>query len=139
MIHNSILRNYQNEYHTRLLVEKALVENNFDWLSLEITNKLLHGKGRFLIGSKNYDIEINYSPFFKFRFDRIFIKSEKIVYNDDIHIYPDLSLCLYHPTIDRPFLKIIPLYKMIPRIVEWCINYENYKKYSVWISKEIKH
>ena len=54
-------------------------------------------------------------------------------------ICKDLSLCLYHPIIDKPTFRIIPLFQMIPWISEWIVFYEQWKKYGVWLGKEIKH
>ncbi|WP_203256511.1 hypothetical protein [Hyunsoonleella ulvae] len=124
-----------------LNTEKALVENYFQWLSLKIHNqkKLLYGKGNLKFNTKSYDVELYYSPFFNFRHDRIYIRDKSIKYNDDIHLYKDLSLCLYHPVIDKPLLSGIPLYKMIPWITEWIVFYEKYREYGVWLGKEIKH
>lgn len=33
----------------------------------------------------------------------------------------------------------IPLFRMIPWITEWIIFYEQWKKYGIWLGKEIKH
>jgi len=139
MVEKIINENYKNNYRLNLILEKNLVELNFDWLKFKILNKVLVGSGRFYIGQKKYDIEINYSPYFAHRNDRIYVKSENIVFDDRIHVYADLSLCLYHPQIDKPPFQTIPLYKLIPRIIEWCIYYENFKVYKVWLGKEIKH
>lgn len=139
VIEKIINENYKRDYKINLILEKNLVELNFDWLKLKILNKIIRGNGRFYIGKKFYDIEINYSPFFNNRNDRIYIKSEKIIYDKRIHLYGDLSLCLYHPVIDKSPYQIIPLYKLIPRIIEWCVYYENFKLYKVWLGKEVKH
>jgi len=133
---------YNKNPHLNLLVEKHIAEQHFDWLKFEVFGNYLHGKGTLLIGSKKYSVEIFYSPsHYKKtkRFDKIFIKDERIIYNDDIHVYGDLSLCLFHPIIDKPLFNIIPLYKIIPRISEWCVHFEEYIKYGVWLGKEIKH
>lgn len=124
-----------------LNAEKSLVEKHFEWLDLKIlTNKkILFGKGTIYFKNKSYDIELYYSPFFNFRYDRISIKDKSIKYNDAIHLYKDMTLCLYHPIIDKPLFRGIPLYKMIPWITEWIILYEKYKQYGVWLGKEIKH
>lgn len=124
-----------------LNLEKALLESHFEWLNLNINyeNKVLFGKGTLNFKNKRFDIELFYSPFYNFRYDRIYIKDKSINYNDDIHLYKDLSLCLYHPIIDKPLLRGIPLYKMIPWITEWIVLYEKYKQYGVWLGKEIKH
>lgn len=124
-----------------LNIEKALVEKHFEWLDLKIhhQNKAIFGKGTLNFKNKRYDIELYYSPILSYRYDRIYIKDKSIKYNDDIHLYKDLSLCLYHPIIDKPMLRGIPLYKMIPWITEWIVLYEKYKQYGVWLGKEIKH
>lgn len=124
-----------------LNIEKSLVEKHFEWLDLKIhhQSKVLFGKGTLNFKNKKYDIELYYSPFLSYRYDRIYIKDKSIKYNDDIHLYKDLSLCLYHPIIDKPILRGIPLYKMIPWITEWIVLYEKYKQYGVWLGKEIKH
>lgn len=124
-----------------LSIQKYIIEQNFSWLNLKILekNKTLYGSGTLNINGKNYHIEIYYSPFFNNRYDRIYIKDKSIIYNDKIHLYRDLSLCLYHPIIDKPKLQTIPLCKMIPWITEWIIFYNQWKKYGVWLGKEIKH
>lgn len=119
-----------------------MVEKYFNWLnlSIDIKNKSLVGKGILNIGEKSYSIQLSFSPFFPYRYDRIFIQDKSIKYNDNIHLYAvDLSLCLYHPIIDQPVLNKIPLFKMIPWISEWIVFYEQWKKYGVWFGKEIKH
>lgn len=131
----------KKNWYVFLNIEKSLVEKHFEWLDLRIlaNKKTLFGKGTLNFEKEIYEIEIYYSPFYNFRYDRVYIKTKSIKYNDDIHLYGDLSLCLYHPVIDKPLLRGIPLYKMIPWIIEWIILYEEYKKYGVWLGKEIKH
>lgn len=124
------------------MVQKALVEKYFDWLDvwIDTNEKSLKGVGKLKIGDKSYLIRLSFSPFFPFRYDRIFIEDKSIKYSNDIHLYGnDLSLCLYHPVVDQPLLRKIPLFKMIPWISEWIIFYEQWKKYGVWLGKEIKH
>ena len=132
----------QKNVDSFLLIQKVLVEKHFTWLDLQIKNKILFGNGVLQIGKKKYSISLSYSPLFHNshnRPDRIFINDPRIQYNSKIHIYDDLSLCLYHPYIDKPFHRIMSLYKIIPWISEWCIHYEEFKKYGVWLGKEIKH
>lgn len=136
------INQYKKNYYLNLTIEKYLVESHFKWLKFELKGKVLCGKGNLIIGAKKYKVELYYSPFFyenTRRFDKIYIKDKRITYDDDIHVYKDLSLCLYHPIIDKPRLGQIPLIKIIPRITEWCIHYEEFLKYGVWLGKEIKH
>ncbi|MEN2436278.1 hypothetical protein AAH994_12760 [Weeksellaceae bacterium A-14] len=142
ILEENIKKQNQKRWFPYLLVQKALVEKYFDWLDvwIDTNEKSLKGVGKLKIGDKSYSIRLSFSPFFPFRYDRIFIEDKSIKYSNDIHLYGnDLSLCLYHPVIDQPLLRKIPLFKMIPWISEWIIFYEQWKKYGVWLGKEIKH
>lgn len=133
------LQEYKDNWLINLIVEKQIIQERFNWLNLSIQGKVLSGKGCITANGKKYCVEINYSPFFRFKMDDIHITNHKIEYHDDIHVYGDLSLCLYHPRIDKPVFGVVPLHKMIPWITEWCHFYEEWKKYGVWLGKEIKH
>ena len=138
-LEESVLKQYRNNWLVHLLVEKHLIQQQFDWLSLVVKGKMLVGSGVLHVDESEYEIQIQYSPFFKFKMDSIQVTNHKIKYNDDIHVYGDLSLCLYHPVVDKPALGIVPLHKMIPWISEWCHFYGEWKKYGVWLGREIKH
>lgn len=138
-LEHRVLSEYRRNCYLNLIYEKYLVEKNFDWLQLRIVEDMILGEGCLNIGSNKYNIELKFSPFFNYRFDRIYIQDNSIKYSDETHLYRDMSLCLYHPVLDRPFLKTIPLYVIIPWISEWCIFYEEWKKYGIWLGKEIKH
>jgi hypothetical protein len=139
---NKRVENYKKNYKILFEIEKYFIEKNFDWIKIEINGKLLMGKGNLKTGKKTFPVEIHYSPFFfdSFgRFDLIRIKDVTLKYNKDIHVYRNLSLCLYHPIIDKEPSETIPLVRMIPWITEWCVHYEEWKKYKVWLGREIKH
>ncbi|OPC06980.1 hypothetical protein BAS09_18255 [Elizabethkingia ursingii] len=137
----NIRKENQKNWFSFLIVQKALVEKYFDWINLHINkdSKSLEGHGILKIGEKFYSIRLTYSPFYLFRYDRIYIDDKSIKYNDDIHLYKDLSLCLYHPVVDQSFRVKMPLYEIIPWISEWIIHYVQWQKYGVWLGKEIKH
>lgn len=142
----TIMEELINKYHREnwdlfLSVQKDLVEKQFDWMELMIDrkNKQLIGKGDLTIASRKFPIILSYSPFNMNRYDRIFISDGEIKYHRDIHVYGDLSLCLYHPQIDQGPFRKIPLVKMMPWISEWIVFYLQWKKYGVWLGKEIKH
>lgn len=124
-----------------LETHRYLAEKKFGWLNWHLNRKhwLLEGSGKIIIDKQTYTIKIWYSPFFPNRYDRIFITSPFIEYNDKIHFYRDLSLCLYHPVFDVPQGQIVPLYRIIPWISEWIINYKKWQKYGIWFSNEIAH
>jgi hypothetical protein len=140
-LENSIRKYHQDNWEMFLSVQKTLVEQHFDWIKLYIDkkDKRLIGKGNLQIGKKNQPVILSYSPFNGLRYDRIFIIDNQLKYHRDIHLYSDLSLCLYHPLIDQGLLRKIPLAKMVPWIGEWIIFYQQWKKYGVWLGKEIKH
>lgn len=146
MNHITTLEELINKYHQEnwelfLSIQKDLVEKRFDWIKLKIDNKnkQLLGKGDLTMDNKKFPIILSYSPFNKNRYDRIFISNGEIHYHRDIHVYGDISLCLYHPLIDQGPFRSIPLVKMIPWISEWIVFYLQWKKYGVWLGKEIKH
>jgi hypothetical protein len=141
ILEEGIRKECQKNWYIFLSVQKFLVEQHFDWLRLNLCskNKSLLGRGQLNINGNEYTILLSYSPFHIYRYDRIFIDDKSIKYHRDIHLYSDLSLCLYHPIIDQSVFKKIPLVKMIPWISEWIIFYEQWKKYGVWLGKEIKH
>lgn len=122
----NIRRQNQKDWLVFLIVHKYLVEKEFDWLKLyiDVESKALIGKEVLQIEKKKYEIILSYSPFHKYRYDRIFIKDKSISYTNDNHLYIDNSLCLYHPIFDKPFFQIIPLVRMIPWISEWIVWYE---------------
>ena len=132
---------HQRQWRVFLFVQKELVESCFDWLKLKIDyrQKALIGTGQLKFDGVKKTVFIHYSPFNKYRYDRIWVDDSTIKYNDDIHLYNDLSLCLYHPIIDQPMFQKVPLVKIIPWISEWLVFYKQWKKYGVWLGLEIKH
>lgn len=134
-----VINQCRKNYREFLFSQKVLVELYFPWLEVKIDNKVLYAKGTLKLYGFDYHVEINYSPFNLYRFDRIYLKNAGIAFNSKIHVYHDLSLCLYHPQIDAPLLKTIPLTDLVSWISEWCIHYQEWKKYKVWLGKEIQH
>jgi hypothetical protein len=137
MVNETVIADCKKNYNYFLFAQEALVRQHFTWLELNVISKLLKCTGVLNISGHRFDVTINYSPFFDYRFDRIYIKG--ITYHRKIHVYGDLSLCLYHPIQDMPLLRTIPLVEIIPWITEWCIHYLEFKKYGVWLGKEIVH
>lgn len=139
ILENNLLENYKRSADSVLYLEKSLVEFHYSWLTLVQTKSEILGKGSIHVQDEKFDIWLKYSPFFPYRFDRIYIDRDDIKYNSEIHVYRDRSLCLYHPVLDKPIFKTIPLFKIIPWISEWCVHYLEWRKYGVWLGKEIKH
>jgi hypothetical protein len=136
-----IKKRHQKDWSTFLQVQKSLVEEYFDWIHLRIhtKSKSIVGRGKLNVDGELYEVILTYSPFNHHRYDRVYILGKDIAYNKKIHVYADLSLCLYHPIIDKPIFQFIPLFQIIPWITEWIIFYNLWKKYGVWLTKEIKH
>lgn len=134
-------KEHQKNWYVFLSVQKFMIEEHFKWIKFVINykKKSLIGRGFLNIENKKYEILISYSPFHNHRYDRIFINDTSIKYNNNIHLYSDHSLCLYHPSIDQSVFSKISLFQMIPWISEWLVHYELWKKYGVWLGKEIKH
>lgn len=139
ILENNLLENYRRNAESLLCLEKTLVEFRYSWLTLVQKRSEIIGSGAIHVEDEKFDILIRYSPFLPYRFDRIYIDRKDIQYNSKIHVYGDRSLCLYHPILDKPLFKIIPLFRMIPWISEWCVHYLEWKKYGIWLGKEIKH
>lgn len=139
ILENNLLENYRRNTDSLLYLEKTLVEFHYGWLTLIQTKSEIWGKGTIYVQEERFDVLLKYSPFFSNRFDRIYIDRKDIHYNSRIHIYRDKSLCLYHPILDKPLFKFIPLFKIIPWISEWCVHYLEWEKYGVWLGKEIRH
>jgi len=137
----NIRREHKVNWSFFLSIEKFLVEMHFDWINLQIisSKKSIIGRGKLIIGTTKYEVILSYSPFNGYRYDRVYIRSLPKSYHKSIHVYPDLSLCLYHPIIDNQTLRPIPLYRIIPWIKEWIIFYKQWEKYGVWLGHEIKH
>lgn len=139
ILENNLLKNYRQNADSLLYLEKTLVEFHYNWLTLYKSKSEILGKGAIYVQDEKFDILLKYSPFLPNRYDRIYIDRREIPYNSGIHMYRDRSLCLYHPVLDKPLFKLIPLFKIIPWISEWCIHYLEWEKYGVWLGKEIKH
>lgn len=141
ILEGSVKLNHQRNWYIFLSIQKFYVEKHFNWLELNISEgtRSLIGKGVLIMDSKKHTVLLSYSPFNAFRYDRIYLDDKSIKYHKDIHLYADLSLCLYHPIVDQSVLKKLPLFSIIPWITEWIIFYEQWKKYGVWLGKEIKH
>lgn len=134
--------NYFKNVGLNLLMEKQLVEKHFDWIKVRIVDGAIWGFGSLIVNGNRYEVSLEYKPriddFGRVdRFDRIRIKGIK--HHSKTHLYLDDTLCLYHPRIDRSPFRILPLVTIIPWISEWCIHYEEWKKYGTWLGKEIEH
>jgi len=147
MNHIEILEVIKNHNHRKdsylfLHVEKFMVEQYFDWLSLDIRGNYLQGEAYLSPKgcTNNYQVQIYYSPFLLSskdkRYDRIYIKKPNIKFNPKIHMYGDTSLCLYYPNDN---LNYVPLFKSLTWTSEWLIKYEYFQQTGTWIGNEVEH
>ena len=99
ILEENIRLGHKKNWLSFLLIEKLLVEKHFNWIGLIIDNqsKSLIGKGTLNVEGKDYEVLLSYSPNNKYRYDRIYINDKSIEFNNEIHLYGDKSLCLYHP------------------------------------------
>ena len=134
--------NHKKGFQPFLQVEKSLVEQHFDWLSLKVKGEFLYGEANISPEGcrDNYQIQVYYSPFFwsekDKRYERIYIKKPNIKFNPRTHMYSDRSLCLYYP---HDYVHYIPLFKCLTWTSEWLVKYEYFKQKGVWIGNEVQH
>lgn len=86
----------------------------------------------------DYIIKIIYSQYEKIKIFLIDSHDNKIIPSDDTpHLYRDSSLCLYY---FNEWHEGMAMYDTImPWIIEWLINYEQYPRTKKWMGKEIEH
>jgi hypothetical protein len=113
--------------------------DKFDWLKFEVKNKHLVAKGKQVLNGREFNFAIHFSPFFKVRFDRVFVESKDLKISADTHFNGDGSLCLYHPVFDlknKPYMELIDV---IPWISEWVYYYDKFLEYKTWLGPEYPH
>jgi hypothetical protein len=130
--------NNRNVYSI-LLIQKKYIEMHFQYLKCTISRNTLKCTGILQPHNKcdSYKIRIIYEVGKK---PKIYILNPQINYNDQIHLFSDNSLCLYHFTdLEWDDNKIIIAKTIIPWISEWILFYEIWKINGVWLGAEIKH
>lgn len=121
-----------------LAAEKYLLEKHYSFVSVIIKGATLHCRGWCQPSeySTVYHYKIIYKPN---RPPQVFVVSPSIVYNDEIHMYGDGSLCLYYPK-DFSWTSSSNLYNtIIPWTHEWFIFYELYLITGEWKHPFINH
>lgn len=129
----------RNSSYTIFFKQKYHIEKNYSYLNCNISNNQLvcYGKLQPNEFCEIYKVKIIYNRGYK---PKVFIIEPKITYNDDIHLYTDNSLCLFHPTdLIWNDDKIIIANTIIPWISEWIIFYEIWKVIGKWLGDEVKH
>ena len=130
-----------NKKFKTLLLQKKHIEKYFSYLKCSIgriSEKLICiGELQPHKDTDIYKIKMVYkvgnSP-------KIYITSPKVEYHDNIHMYKDNSLCLFHKNdFSWNDEKIIIAETIVPWVSEWIIFYEIWKIEGKWKGKEIKH
>lgn len=120
-------------------LEKSLIERNYTFLNCKIENGSLYCYGSYQLSefSIKYDYRIKYNGVSK---PNVQIKSPKVEYNENIHMYPiDNSLCLFHSS-DLIWSSKSHLYNtIIPWTHEWFVFYEIYKITGKWEHPYVPH
>lgn len=114
-------------------------EQHFDWLEFDLKDRVLEARGTLFERGKKFDFQIEYSPFYRIRFDRVYVKTKGLKQSFDTHFNSDGTLCLYHPKYDAPEKGYFDLKHIISMIPEWCYYYSKYLEYGVWIGPEHPH
>lgn len=122
-----------------LLLEKRLLEKNYDFLKVKVIDNILYCEGVFrpVEESEEYRYVLKFSVG---KHPRVYVKEPIIQYNDDIHMYSsDNSLCLYYPK-DFNFTDESHLYDtIVPWIHEWFVFYELYLIKGKWLHPYVEH
>lgn len=120
-------------------LEKSLIERNYTFLNCRIENGILYCYGSYQPSefSVKYDYRIKYNGVSK---PNVQIRSPKIKYDDNIHMYPnDNSLCLFHSS-DLIWSSKSHLFNtIIPWMHEWFVFYEIYKITGKWEHPFVPH
>lgn len=127
-----------NNTFQSLVLEKRLIDNYFPFINTKIVGDslLCYGYCQPSEYSIIYEYRIEYKAG---EYPNVYPTYPKIEYHDDIHLYNDLSLCLYYPK-DFSFTKESHLYNtIIPWIQEWYVFYEIYQITGKWQHPFVEH
>ncbi len=128
-------RNY-SEPHLR--IQKIMLENNFKFLKVSISDNLLTCNGSF----KPTDFSPTYQYQIKYFYSIppvVHVISPLIEFNEEIHMYKDGSLCLYYPK-DMSWNSRSLIYEtIVPWTHEWIVFYELYKITGRWLHPSVNH
>lgn len=122
-------------------IQQKMIAEHFPWLKTFVSDGILYGKGKVKPDGckKEYAIGIKYDPNAIGRKEQVFVLNDSTIqFGKTPHLYPGNSLCLYYPK-DLPIHLDLNFVDVIPWISEWLVTYELWKKYGVWLAKEVKH
>lgn len=113
--------------------QKTLIEKQFRIFKCDI---IQHGQKMVCKGwlqpldyIEKYHVEIIQYPG---KIPKVFIKTPRIIYNSEIHMYTEGNLCLFYPPDFKWGTNTSIAQFTIPWVNEWIIYYEIYKINGVW-------
>lgn len=125
-------------FQQRVLLEKHLLEKHFNFLKVITSKEMLLCIGFYQPTES--------SPIYKYRIEfiprtrpKVYVLAPDIVYDDDIHMYRDGTLCLYYPN-DFSWKEDSHLYNtIVPWTHEWFVFYELYLITGKWHHPFVEH
>jgi hypothetical protein len=118
--------------------ETRLIKEHFPFIKVTIVpgGMICIGKFRPTELSIEYTYKVEYRPNHA---PKVYILSPCIGYNDETHMYPDKSLCLYYPG-DYSWNDESHIYNtIIPWTHEWIVFYEWYQISGKWNHPAVQH
>lgn len=122
----------------RIAVEKYYLEKHYSFLRVTLSNGTLECIGRCQPSEHSpvYTYRIRYTPG---KPPKVFVISPKIIYDENVHMYSDGSLCLYYPK-DYSWTTTSNLYNtIVPWTHEWFVFYELYQLTGEWKHPFVDH
>jgi hypothetical protein len=122
----------------RIAIEKYFLEKHYSFLKVVLANSTLECIGRYQPSehSATYVYRIRFTPG---KPPKVFVTSPKIIYDENVHMYRDGSLCLYYPK-DYNWTNFSNLYNtIVPWTHEWFVFYELYQLTGEWKHPFVDH
>lgn len=138
-----VVRRFQRaasrDKYGHLKFQERKILNAYSFIQTTLTRRSLICTGVFhpFEYADNYLVRIVYEPF---QHPKVYIEKPPILVDSKIHMYPDGSLCLYHPIDFEWNMQRTIAEHIIPRINEWIVYYEDWKYGDgIWAGPEIEH
>ena len=125
----------RNTHHVSLVVQKQLIQVSFPHFQFFKKGNYWLGKLKPTTQSPEYLIKVSYQEYTAPKVEVILPK----LHPNTKHIYPDGSLCLYHPQ-DHPWRGVnILASTLVVWTAEWLYCYEVWRATGEWIGEEAPH
>lgn len=125
----------RNTHHVSLVVQKQLMQASFPSFQFFKKENYWLGKLKPTTQSPEYLIKVSYQEYTAPKVEVILPK----LHPNAKHIYPNGSLCLYHPQ-DHPWRGVnILASTLVVWTAEWLYCYEVWRATGEWIGEEAPH